>query len=102
MDMNMGTDTDMWTLSPGWSPTFTRPVFNSIVEDMMICCVAVETLAGSEFKPRFPTSPSGLYGAYVLAWGFSRRSFPERICYSGVLDDMWSLRHDSTLILGLG
>ena len=36
------------------------------VEDMMICCVVVETLAGSEFKPRFRTGPLGVYGAYVL------------------------------------
>ena len=36
------------------------------VEDMMICCVVVETLDGSEFKPRFRTGPLGVYGAYVL------------------------------------
>ena len=43
---------------------------NRTVEGMMICYVVVEMLAGSEFKPRFPTSLSRLYGAYVLRWGF--------------------------------
>ena len=49
------------------------------VEDVMICCVVVETSDGSEFKPRFPTSSSGLYGVYVLGWDFSRRSFLESL-----------------------